>query len=162
MAGAHLDTGTPVTQVELTRRDFSPFQLQFRNGPSAQGTCEWNTLGSVPDAPGLYAFVLTDRCGYLRVTYVGFTSNLWLVTKGRLPSGASRRGHRYGRPKYATSDRSRISGLVCQAIQEGFEVGHWLSPRHFPPELELEVALTDARDNLIRTWRTTKHGWNTT
>jgi hypothetical protein len=51
-----------------------------------------------PAGPGLYAFTVEDD-RELRVAYVGLTSHLWMVTKGRLPGGQEARGgHRYGRP----------------------------------------------------------------
>ena len=41
-------------------------------------------IGEDPDAPGAYAFI-AEHGNDLRVAYVGQTSHLWTVTKGRLP-----------------------------------------------------------------------------
>jgi hypothetical protein len=72
----------------------------LRPGPPQRET--WNTLGSVPDAPGLYCFVGQENQSHeLRVFYVGMTGHLWMVAMGQLPGGIARGGQRYGRPKHA-------------------------------------------------------------
>lgn len=81
-------TGTVVARDDLTSRGFVPHALAFRGTDFSRANCEWDSLGTIPDSAGLYAFVLThdDQPGELRVAYVGRTGNLWMVTKGRLPS----------------------------------------------------------------------------
>jgi hypothetical protein len=47
--------------------------------------CERDTVGTVPDAPGLYAFTVASRPGMrLGVMYLGMTTHLSMVTKGIL------------------------------------------------------------------------------
>ena len=59
-------------------------------------------MGTVSDAPGLYAFTVAGRPGMrLAVMYVGMTTHPWMVTKGMLPEGWGKSGQRYGRPNHA-------------------------------------------------------------
>ena len=47
--------------------------------------CERDTVGTVPDAPGLYGFTVASRPGMrLGVMYLGMTTHLSMVTKGIL------------------------------------------------------------------------------
>ena len=69
---------------DLTRLGFVEHQLEAV--PDADvpegGLIGWNTLGPVPDAPGLYCFVgQQNQSSELRVFYVGMTSHLWMVAR---------------------------------------------------------------------------------
>jgi hypothetical protein len=129
--GAHLP-GTSVSVAELTRLGFTAFDLAT---PSpvvlAEGTgVRWTTPGTIPDSAGLYAFTVSDGIA-LQVVYVGMTSHLWMVVKGRLPGGQglSRPGNRYSNPRYAGATRRRVNILVAAELGAGRAVSHWLCPR---------------------------------
>lgn len=68
---------------------FQPFNLRFLE-PSLEivemGGCLWDTLGTVPDAPGHYLFSV-GAADTTCVVYLSLTENLSMVTKGRLPLG---------------------------------------------------------------------------
>ncbi|HQZ85616.1 MAG TPA: hypothetical protein PLB21_08340 [Actinomycetota bacterium] len=153
-----LRTGTPVTIQLLSQLGFAPHSLQFLAVVDDEPHCEWNTEGVVPNAPGVYAFVLTHpEWQGPRVTYVGMTTHLWMVTKGRLPrGGGARPANRYGRHKYAGSTRVRVNGYVASARRAGCTVSHWLSPRPGFNESELKRLEGD----LIAGWRLRETGWN--
>ena len=158
MLGIMINTGTVVTGHDLTTRGFVPHELAFRTLDFTGTHCEWDTIGVVPDSPGLYAFVLTkpDRAAELHVAYVGRTSNLWMVTKGRLPrSGGARGPQRYGRWKHAGVTRGRINGLVTEAKRSGWDVAHWLSAL-----LLDDIALHQREQDLIQLWNLRAAGWN--
>jgi hypothetical protein len=159
---AAFPTGTPIAIGDLLTRGFGPHDLRFRTSDFAAGHCEWDTMGEVPEVGGLYTFVIhaADRSDAHRVTYVGLTGNLWMVTKGRLPDGSSRPAQRYGRHKYAGATRSRVNGLVAAAKLRGHEVVHWLSPRPVPLGVRADVFLKPAEEELIRLWRLRETGWN--
>jgi hypothetical protein len=154
------EAGTRTSDAELRRRGFIPFTLRFTNpllelpeGPGA----EWDTIGAIPAAPGLYAFTIQAPRGPLRVVYVGMTTHLWMVTKGRLPSGASRPGQRYGHPRYAGATRKRINTGLAEAHRQGMVVTHWLHP--------VEASMTDSElrareEALIQLWNLRRLGWN--
>lgn len=153
-----LNTGTVVPRHDLTSRGFTPHKLTFRTVDFSGTNCEWDTLGDVPDSPGLYAFVLArdDRPGELRVTYVGRTKHLWMVTKGHLPRNGGARGpQRYGRWKHAGVTRGRVNGLITEAKRSGWDVAHWLSAR--PVD---DVALHEQEQELIQLWDLRTTGWN--
>jgi hypothetical protein len=87
--------GIPVARDNLTRLGFveHPLKLVTDADVPEGGLIGWDTLGPVPDAPGLYCFVgLKDPSNELRVFYVGMTSHLWMVAKGQLPDGIARGG----------------------------------------------------------------------
>lgn len=87
--------GTPVARDYLTRLGFveHPLELVTNADVPEGGLIGWDTLGPVPDAPGLYCFVgQEDPSNELRVFYVGMTSHLWTVAKGQLPGGIARGG----------------------------------------------------------------------
>ncbi len=90
-------TGRPVAREDLTRLGFVEHWLEVvpaADVPEA-GLMGWNTLGPVPDAPGLYCFVgQQNPSRELRVFYVGMTTHLWMVAKGQLPGGVARGGQR--------------------------------------------------------------------
>ena len=148
--------GHPVTEDELKALGFAPHDIDVHavdvRLPGGIG-CEWATLGDVPDAPGLYAFTVNDHAA-LHVTYVGLTTHLWMVTKGRLPrSGGARPGQRYGRPTYAGLTRQRVNILVAVELHAGHHVRHWLRT----------LAIDDLRyeeEALIQRWRLRQVGWN--
>jgi hypothetical protein len=155
LVASHI-AGFAVEADELIDLGFSPFELEVRavGVPVARGIgCEWSTLGAVPDHPGLYAFTTHDDIA-LRVTYVGRTEHLWMVTKGRLPrSGGARPGQRYGRPRYAGITRQRINILVAAELAAGRHVQHWLRAL-------AEDQLVAEEERLIRRWRLREVGWN--
>lgn len=147
--------GWPVTDDELRTLEFSPLDLDFQCLDVAlpQGIgCEWKTSSWVPDSPGLYAFAVSNDSNQC-VAYVGQTSHLWMVTKGRLPSGLSRPGQRYGRPKYAGDTRQRINVLIRAEVAQGYCVRHWVRTMSQDQLLIEEEAL-------IRRWRLRECGWN--
>lgn len=151
-----LRTGTPVDARLLRTMGFEPHALHFRTPMGADAQCEWDTAGAIPDAAGVYAFVL-GRSDALSVVYVGKTSHLWMVTKGTLPQGkGARPGNRYGRHKYAGLTRVRINALVADARRNDYEVTHWLSPR---PTLSASE-LGRLEEDLIAGWRLRQTGWN--
>jgi hypothetical protein len=148
--------GYPVLEGELVALGFAPHELQFDPGEvlilGGIGVA-WTTLGDVPDAAGLYAFTIDDGRRQ-NVAYVGRTSHLWMVTKGRLPhSAGARPGQRYGRPKYAGGTRQRVNVLVAAEVAAGRRVRHWLRP--------LAAAdLAGEEERLIQLWRLRQVGWN--
>ena len=114
--------------------------------------CAWTTVGDVPDSPGLYAFTVSDG-SVLRLTYVGLTTHLWMVTKGHLPqSGGARGAQRYGHPKHAGVTRQRVNILIAIEHAAGRQVRHWVRP--------LAAELPAAEETLIRRWRLRETGWN--
>jgi hypothetical protein len=86
--------GHPVSVEELSAAGFRPLALKVSSLevdlPTGSG-CEWTAVGEVPDAAGLYTFTVEDGHD-MRVTYVGQTSHLWMVTKGHLPGCAAGSG----------------------------------------------------------------------
>ncbi len=143
---------------------FVPLELQFRpatielvGGPG----CEWTTLGDVPRGPGLYAFTVGPDDD-LRVMYVGLTEELWMVTRGRLPTGGARPGQRYGRPRYAGVTRQRINALIAVRHAAGDLVRHWVRPLADPPDdrAAIRVRLLQDEQRLISEWNLRRVGWN--
>lgn len=156
--------GTPVTEDELEILGFSPHELRFRNVAvdllSGELGSEWDTLGEVPDSAGLYAFTVEDDRS-LHVAYVGMTEHLWMVTKGRLPTGEARGGQRYGRPKHAGVTRERINVLVTEQVRLGRRVRHWLRPIPDGDGGEdLRSRLLREEEALIQRWQLRSTGWN--
>ena len=148
--------GFPVSPRELENLGFSAHEIVVQRLdvllPEGLG-CEWSTLGTVPDSPGLYAFTVSDERAQ-RVAYVGRTAHLWMVTLGRLPrSGGARPGQRYGRPLYAGSTRKRVNILVAAELAARRRVHHWLRP--MPDEL-----LVAEEERLIQRWSLREVGWN--
>lgn len=90
------------------------------------------------------------------------TEDLWMVTKGRLPSGQSRPGQRYGRPLYAGATRQRINGLVREQLLLGKNIRHWVSLLANPASgrEELRSQLLAREEMLIRRWDLRRVGWN--
>jgi hypothetical protein len=135
---------------------FTPLELRAErmNVDLPCGTgCEWATAGAVPDSPGLYAFTVEDGLD-LRVVYVGVTSHLWMVTKGRLPGGGGARGgQRYGRPRHAGVTRQRVNVLIAAQLRAGRQVRHWVRPLPAPD-------LRSEEERLITTWQLRTYGWN--
>lgn len=150
--------GTPVSAELLQQLGFTSHPLRFRTEMGPVGFCEWDTLGAIPEAAGLYAFVLMHPdWAEQRVTYVGMTSHLWMVTKGALPrGGGARAGNRYGRYRYAGATRARVNALVAGARRAECEVTHWLSARAMSSPLEL----AQLEEDLITRWRLRESGWN--
>lgn len=157
--------GTPVASRELTAEGFARHELRFRAGqvPTPYGTgTDWDTLGSLPSGPGLYAFTTEDptESDSLKVTYVGLTTNLWMVTKGQLPGGIARGGQRYGRPKHSGTTRQRVNAELTRAQLHGLVVAHWLSPLPTPSDTDPRAHLRQAEEQLIQKWKLRSAGWN--
>lgn len=147
--------GFPVSAAVLAAAGFTPLELRVErlNVDLPCGTgCEWATAGAVPDSPGLYAFTVEEGRD-LRVAYVGMTSHLWMVTKGRLPGGGARGGQRYGRPRHAGGTRQRINVLIAAQLRAGHQVRHWVRPS---PTLDLRAE----EERLIASWELRTYGWN--
>jgi hypothetical protein len=156
--------GTRVVSDDLTRLGFVEFELKAvpaADVPEA-GLIGWNTLGSVPDAPGLYCFVgRSSSSGEMRVFYVGISSHLWMVTKGQLPGGIARGGQRYGRPKHAGATRQRVNAEVARLAADGWRFSHWLRAVEAPHNpLTLEALLRAEESRLIELWDLRVVGWN--
>lgn len=156
--------GYATTSADMRALGFIPLDLLFRpttvelpDGPA----CEWTTVGDVPKGPGLYAFTIGPD-DVLRVMYVGLTEELWMVTKGRLPSGDARPGQRYGRPRYAGVTRQRVNALIVPHAARGALVRHWVKPIADPPSdrATLRALLLDEEQALITQWALRRHGWN--
>lgn len=147
--------GYPISSEELARLGFVPLNLQVYSldvDLSSGRGCDWTTLGEVPEGPGLYAFTVEDK-NEIRVTYVGRTEHLWMVTKGRLPGGGGRGGQRYGRHRHAGATRQRINVLVAEQIRVGRGIRHWV--RQLPIG-----ALRAEEERLITEWDLRRIGWN--
>ena len=156
--------GTPVARDHLTRLGFVEHALELvidADVPEA-GLIGWDTLGSIPDAPGLYCFVgQKNPANELRVFYVGMTSHLWMVTKGQLPGGIARGGQRYGRPKHAGTTRQRVNAEVARLTTDGWTFSHWLRAVETPPDpAALEALLRAEESRLIAKWDLRVVGWN--
>ena len=156
--------GCPTTTAELSALGFSPLTLRIRDGqvplPGGVGM-NWDTVGDVPTAPGTYLFTVSDA-GALHVTYASLTTHLWMVTKGRLPTSASRPGQRYGRPKYAGTTRQRVNLLVTAELRRGHTVLHWMRALPDAPVDPTELAELLKRDEeaLTQRWHLRQCGWN--
>ena len=147
--------GHRISSSELAGVGFAPLELRVLNLdielPSGLA-CEWATMGEVPAGPGLYAFTVEDDYE-MRVTYVGLTEHLWMVTRGQLPDGSARGGQRYGRPRHAGATRQRINILIAEQLRIGREVRHWVRPLH-------ATALRVEEERLITVWSLRRVGWN--
>ena len=156
--------GTPVVRNYLTHLGFVEHRLQLVADADVPegGLIGWDTLGAIPEAPGLYCFVgqKTPSNG-LRVFYVGMTSHLWMVTRGQLPGGIARGGQRYGRPKHAGSTRQRVNAEVARLAADGWTCSHWLRAVEAPTDpASLEVLLRSEESRLIARWNLRVVGWN--
>lgn len=156
--------GYATTGDDMRTLGFIALDLLFRlttvelpDGPA----CEWTTVGDVPKGPGLYAFTIGPD-DVLRVMYVGLTEELWMVTKGRLPSGDARPGQRYGRARYAGVTRQRVNALIAPYAARGALVRHWVKPIADPPSdrATLRALLLDEEEALITQWALRRDGWN--
>lgn len=156
--------GTPVPRDHLTSLGFveHPMKLIPDVDVPEGGLIGWDTMGSIPDAPGLYCFVgRKNPSSELRVFYVGMTSHLWMVAKGQLPGGIARGGQRYGRPKHAGTTRQRVNAEVARLIANGWSFSHWLRAVEAPADpATLEVVLRAEESRLIAMWDLRVAGWN--
>ena len=156
--------GRPVTREELAQLGFVEHQLEAVHAGDVDeaGLIGWNTLGPVPDAPGLYCFVgQQNQSSELRVFYVGMTSHLWMVAKGQLPGGIARGGQRYGRPRHAGTTRQRVNAEVARLASDGWTFSHWLRAVETPPDpAMLEGLLRAEESHLITMWGLRIVGWN--
>ena len=156
--------GHETSEGELKSLGFAPLSLELlRTLVLAEGiSCEWNTLGVVPEGPGHYLFTV-ETGNEIRVTYAGLTTHLWMVTKGRLPRrGGARPGQRYGRPIYAGTTRRRINLLMAEQFGLGRSMRHWVRPlAQEPLESTAEgIRLAIGEEELILRWRLRELGWN--
>ncbi len=157
--------GYPVSYRDLMREGFVPLELAIvRHNvtlPNGWGT-DWNTVGDVPAAPGHYLFTVGEDDVTHYVAYVGMTGNLWMVTKGRLPSGAARGGQRYGRPQYAGPTRKRVNVEVTRQLNQGRRVIHWVRPICMDARGKIPVrpVLRLEEERLIERWELRSRGWN--
>lgn len=156
--------GRPVMREELAQLGFVEHQLEPVPGGDVTeaGLIGWNTLGPIPDAPGVYCFVgRPNQSSELRVFYVGMTSHLWMVAKGTLPSGIARGGQRYGRPKHAGTTRQRVNAEVARLVSDGWTFSHWLRAVEAPSDpAMLEAVLRAEESHLITMWGLRVVGWN--
>jgi hypothetical protein len=156
--------GTPVSRNHLTRLGFVEHALVLVTDADVPegGLIGWDTLGSVPDAPGLYCFVgQKNPSNELRVFYVGMTSHLWMVTKGQLPGGIARGGQRYGRPKHAGTTRQRVNAEVARLSAGGWTFSHWLRAVEASTDpATLKTLLLSEEASLIAMWDLRVVGWN--
>lgn len=147
--------GHVISDADLTTLGFVSHELVFGKAVTWGSGCgiEWKTIGDVPQSAGNYAFTIrTDT--ELRVTYVGLTEHLWMVTRGLLPAGGGARpGQRYGKPKYSGATRKRINYLVWCEAARGHHIQHWLRPVHVDQIRPAEMAL-------IARWSLARIGWN--
>lgn len=160
---AELPLGRAVDPAVLAERGFLPLDLRLEETVEVGGgaATNWDTLGEVPDAPGLYAFTL-ERPGeqVVHVVYVGMTEHLWMVTKGTLPGGRARGGQRYGRPRHAGATRQRVNRMITRAVSEGWVPRHWVRPYSASDGGTLRARLRDDEAALILRWNLTEDGWN--
>lgn len=145
------------TEAQLRELGFRPLKLdithQTVSTPQGDG-CDFDVIGSVPETPGVYLFTVKDEAG-LRVTYVGQTSHLWMVTKGRLPrGGGARGGQRYGRPVHAGQTRQRVNVAIAGELRAGRCVRMWVCPTAVDQLSQVEVELITRFDTI------TPDGWN--
>ena len=156
--------GCPVAEETLASRGFVRHELAFEESVELSiGTGRnWNTLGDIPQGPGLYAFTAENPTSQrpLAVYYVGLTSDLWMVTKGQLPGGVARGGQRYGRPKHAGATRQRVNVEIAALLAEGCVVSHWLNPVRIPPDADTRTWLRHEEEKLITEWNLRSCGWN--
>lgn len=156
--------GTPVPRAHLTSLGFVEHRMKLF--PDADvpegGLIGWDTMGFIPDAPGLYCFVgQRNPSSELRVFYVGITSHLWMVAKGQLPGGIARGGQRYGRPKHAGTTRQRVNAEVARLTANGWCFSHWLRAVEAPSDpAALEAVLRAEESRLIAMWDLRVAGWN--
>lgn len=158
------EAGFATTATDLQRAGFRPLMLEFR--PTSVelpfgAACEWTTVGDVPTGPGLYAFTSGGDVD-LRVMYVGMTEELWMITKGRLPSGGARPGQRYGRPRHAGVTRQRVNALVAGRIGRGEVIRHWVRPLGESPgdRAAVRARLLQIEEEAIVRWDLRRLGWN--
>lgn len=155
--------GTPVDEDQLRALGFSPLELDVTDPAFDHGGiigASWTTKGDVPESPGLYAFTVEDN-DEVRICYVGMTSHLWMVTKGRLPRGeGARPGQRYGRPGYAGVTRQRINAMIGEQLRMGRTVRHWVRPVALEPGAEVAPVLRGLEEKLIVRFDLRRRGWN--
>ena len=153
-----------MTRETLNQLGFQEHAL--RRVPSsdvpAAGLIGWDTVGHVPDSPGLYCFVgQFESSRDLRIFYVGMTTHLWMVAKGQLPGGVARGGQRYGRPKHAGTTRQRVNAEIARMSVMGWTFTHWLRPVQVPPgSANVKALLLAEESRLINIWELRVAGWN--
>jgi hypothetical protein len=153
--------GHSATREELEQLGFLPLTLAVSNPDVDLGYtrgCEWDTLGEVPDAPGVYLFT-AGRGSELRVMYAGETGHLWMVTKGRLPRGEGRGGNRYGRPRNAPPGRVKVNALLADRVRTGWTIRHWVRPLDGERGRSKEQRRRE-EEQFIGRWDLRRVGWN--
>lgn len=146
------------TDFELRGLGYQPLDLAWldrTHDVPPHGACrDFTVLGEIPDCSGLYAFTV-EKEDRLEVRYVGMTSHLWMVTKGRLPDGRARGGQRYGRPRHAGVTRQRVNAVLAAEQSGGGRVRQWVLPLGYATPL-----LRDAEEIAIRRWDLRVSGLN--
>ncbi len=149
-----------VQEPELRALGFHPLHLRWlerRHEHHGIGTCrDFDVEGDVPTAGGLYLFARRNDEA-IDIRYVGMTTHLWMVTKGRLPSGAARGGQRYGRPKHAGVTRARINAALTTAADRGEVVTQWVRPTAGTASA---AELREQEEIAIQRWQLRRHGPN--
>ena len=156
--------GARVARDDLMRLGFveHPLRMVADADVPEGGMTGWDIVGPIPDAPGLYCFAgQKDPSDGLRVFYVGMTSHLWMVAKGKLPGGIARGGQRYGRPKHAGTTRRRVNAEVARLAAAGWRFSQWLRAVEAPADpAALEALLRVEESRLIARWDLRIVGWN--
>jgi hypothetical protein len=149
-----------VTNDELHAAGYHRLHLTWRGArfehPLYDRCRDFDVAADVPQSQGLYLFGLETAAG-VDIRYVGMTTHLWMVTRGRLPDGRARGGQRYGRPRHAGPTRQRINAAMTAETERGAVVGLWINPRHEPggtSSLRLE------EEKAIERWQLRSHGLN--
>ena len=72
---------------ELRVAGYRPLTLRWmghaHDHPTFGACANFDVIGDVPSGPGLYAFTI-DRGENVEVKYVGMSTHLWMVLKGRV------------------------------------------------------------------------------
>jgi hypothetical protein len=120
-------------------------------------TRKFDVVADVPRSAGLYVFGV-DLDASVDVRYVGQSSHLWMVTKGRLPGGQARPGQRYGRPKWSGATRQRINAALTEAADAGRTVRMWV--KTIGGVIDIKQALDIAEGDAISRWELCRYGLN--
>lgn len=148
-----------LTEGQLHEAGYESFSINWQSDAVFDhhdyGPCQhFDVVGAVPATPGLYAFTVA-RDDRLDVRYVGMTTDLWMVTKGRRSSGAPRGGQHYGRPRHAGVTRQRVNSALT-ADPANATALMWLRPERFARSDELR----HLEEREISRWGLRRNGLN--